>query len=251
MKMTLLNEDLRIHQKLDDEPNDVGGLSAREMKEKFDQAGLTIQKYLNETHLPEEEQALAKTLAQAKRYTDEKVVDVGSGDMAVAVYDTQKRRRDIYEYADEKAREVKADTSNLGFVFGGTSTMVVRSDSKTETRVVQEVELENVVDPRGIREEETGVLVAPQGSKAMVLFAHVSWAKQSLSRCYVRIKVNGEERLVREGPDLNTGAYVLETVLMPVALEGGDRVTVEVEARKGSNSIAEIKLKEIFVEFFL
>lgn len=251
MKLTTLDEDLRIHQKLDDEPNDVGGLSARELKEKFDQAGLAIQDYLNKIHLPEEERAAAETLEQAKKYTDEKVVEMGAGDMAVAVYDTKKRRRDIYEYTDERVREVKADTSNLGFVFGGFSTMVVRSDNKTETSVVREAELEGVVDPRGVRDEETGELVAPRGAKAMMLFVHVSWARQSFSKCYVRVKVNGEERLVREGPDVNTGAYVLETLLMPVTLEGGDRVTVEVEAQKGTNSIAEIKLKELYAEFIL
>lgn len=43
-----MNEDLAIHQKMDDEPNDVGGLSAEELKERFDRAPLALQKYINE-----------------------------------------------------------------------------------------------------------------------------------------------------------------------------------------------------------
>ena len=53
MALDKLTTDLDIIQKLDDEPNDVGGLTAQELKEKFDEAGNTIQKYLNETLIPQ------------------------------------------------------------------------------------------------------------------------------------------------------------------------------------------------------
>ena len=43
---------MNIISKLDNEPNDVGGLTAGELKEKFDEAGLVIQKYINEVLLP-------------------------------------------------------------------------------------------------------------------------------------------------------------------------------------------------------
>lgn len=52
MSLKKLNEDLNIVQKLDDEPNDVGGLSAAELKKKFDEGPLTIQEYINVTLLP-------------------------------------------------------------------------------------------------------------------------------------------------------------------------------------------------------
>lgn len=52
MAIEKLTADLNIIQKLDDEPNDVGGLTAQELKTTFDQAGNTIQKYLNETLIP-------------------------------------------------------------------------------------------------------------------------------------------------------------------------------------------------------
>lgn len=52
MALTKFEDDLSIIQKLDDEPNDVGGLTAAELKAKFDEAGLTIQNWLNTVLLP-------------------------------------------------------------------------------------------------------------------------------------------------------------------------------------------------------
>lgn len=52
MALTEFQDDLNIIQKLDDEPNDVGGLTAAELKAKFDEAGLIIQNWLNTVLLP-------------------------------------------------------------------------------------------------------------------------------------------------------------------------------------------------------
>lgn len=52
MALTKFEQDLNIIAKLDDEPNDVGGLSAAELKAKFDEGGLTLQKYINEVLIP-------------------------------------------------------------------------------------------------------------------------------------------------------------------------------------------------------
>lgn len=53
MAIRTLDEDLSIIQKLDDEPNDVGGLTAAELKARFDAAGLAIQSYINGTLIPD------------------------------------------------------------------------------------------------------------------------------------------------------------------------------------------------------
>lgn len=45
-------DDLDIIQKLDDEPNDVGGLTAAQLKETFDQAGNQIKQYINNELIP-------------------------------------------------------------------------------------------------------------------------------------------------------------------------------------------------------
>lgn len=51
--LTKLTDDLHIIALLDNEPNDVGGLSAEELKAKFDEGSLIIQAYINEVLIPE------------------------------------------------------------------------------------------------------------------------------------------------------------------------------------------------------
>lgn len=48
MALPMCNEDMNIISKLDDEPNDVGGLSAASLKAKFDLAGNLLKKALND-----------------------------------------------------------------------------------------------------------------------------------------------------------------------------------------------------------
>lgn len=52
LEIQLLDGDLNIIQKLDDEPNDVGGLTSAELKAKFDESGNIVKKYINETLIP-------------------------------------------------------------------------------------------------------------------------------------------------------------------------------------------------------
>lgn len=52
LEIQLLDGDLNIIAKLDDEPNDVGGLTADELKATFDRAGNIIKSYINETLIP-------------------------------------------------------------------------------------------------------------------------------------------------------------------------------------------------------
>lgn len=250
MRLTTLDEDLRVHQKLDDEPNDVGGLSAQALKEKFDQAGLAIQKYLNETHLPEDEAAVEEALETAKAYTDQKVVEVGGGDMAMAVYDTKKRRTDVYEFAEAKAREAKADTSKLGYICGGSST------TEAYNKVAALARPEDLVDPRGVWPEDAEALTAPAGAKAVLVTLRVTWARQTYGTCYVRLKVNGEERTVRMGPAYNNGNYYCENLLMMAEVEEGDVVTLEVEGKKGEGTSSSyvnstVRVRDVVVEFIL
>lgn len=53
LEIQLIGDDMNIISKLDDEPNDVGGLTAAELKAEFDKAGNIIKKYLNEKLVPE------------------------------------------------------------------------------------------------------------------------------------------------------------------------------------------------------
>lgn len=64
IELELLDGDLNIIQKLDDEPNDVGGLTSAELKAKFDESGNIIKKYINEKLIPA---VLASDATEAER----------------------------------------------------------------------------------------------------------------------------------------------------------------------------------------
>lgn len=53
MAIDFFNEDMDIIQKLDDQPNDVGGLSADELKQKFDEGGNKLKAFLNNSLIPQ------------------------------------------------------------------------------------------------------------------------------------------------------------------------------------------------------
>ena len=59
MALTTFDKDMNIIAALDDEPNDVGGLSAAELKAKFDEGGVSLKNYINNTLLTEIESTLA------------------------------------------------------------------------------------------------------------------------------------------------------------------------------------------------
>ena len=63
-----LTKDLNIIQKLDDEPNDVGGMSAQELKETFDRAGNIIKSYINDSLVP---QCLSEGVTEQTRVANE------------------------------------------------------------------------------------------------------------------------------------------------------------------------------------
>lgn len=81
MALPAFGTNLNIIQQLDDEPNDVGGLTAAELKAKFDEAGLTIQTWINETLLPA---MIAANLAFAK------TTDIPAETVQAAIENVQK-----------------------------------------------------------------------------------------------------------------------------------------------------------------
>ena len=52
MAITPFEKDIEIIQKLDDEPNDVQGLTPEELKKRFDQAAIWLKEYINGTLIP-------------------------------------------------------------------------------------------------------------------------------------------------------------------------------------------------------
>jgi hypothetical protein len=137
MNLTPLNDDLDIIAKLDDEPNDVGGMTPSELKAQFDLAGNLIKAYLNGTLLPAL-QIVADTAANidgidgvlhtlvnddTKLVTGKAVAEAmqssGYGDMMKATYDTDNDGKvDTAAVADEA---VKLQTPRTISLSGGAS----------------------------------------------------------------------------------------------------------------------------------
>lgn len=59
MALSKFTKDMAIISALDDEPNDVGGLSAAELKAKFDEGGQALKDYINNTLTAQADQTFA------------------------------------------------------------------------------------------------------------------------------------------------------------------------------------------------
>lgn len=82
MALDRFKKEMGIIAALDDEPNDVGGLSAAELKGKFDEGGIALQKFINETLIPALEELGIETIvknggkADTIRVNDEMMLEV-------------------------------------------------------------------------------------------------------------------------------------------------------------------------------
>lgn len=246
MKLTTLDEDLKIHQKLEDEPNDVGGLSAQALKEKFDQAGVTIQKYLNETHLPEEEKAVEDALSEAKAYTDAKTITMDRGNMKTAVYDAKKRHRDIFDYTDEKIEELKGTKTSGAWICSGRCKIYA---SMGETVTVGQ--LTELADPDGLWSETAKAFTVPEGGRVALLFLHASSSKGQNSESYVRVFVDGVEQTSRTLGYYNNYTWDFETLVIPLIVEAGNRISIKAEAYNESSAyFSQVKVRSVSVIIF-
>ena len=64
MSIQKFDKNMNIVAALDDEPNDVGGLTSAELKAKFDEGGNSIQTYINNVLLPALESLGVETTVQ-------------------------------------------------------------------------------------------------------------------------------------------------------------------------------------------
>lgn len=94
MAIRRFDDDMSIVVALDDEPNDVGGMTSTELKMKFDEAGKRIQTYLNETLIPEMDGSLA---------TKEEVHGIVLGQIPDGTITDEKLSPDVMEKIDGKA----------------------------------------------------------------------------------------------------------------------------------------------------
>lgn len=124
LEITPLNGSFNIIQQLDDEPNDVGGLSAAELKAKFDQAGLTIQSYINETLIPE---VLGAESTEAERQANEAERQAG---------ETVRQSSESARQAKEAGR-VSAESGRVSAEKARAAAETARASSETARRTAE------------------------------------------------------------------------------------------------------------------
>ena len=135
IELELLDGDLNIIQKLDDEPNDVGGLTSAELKAKFDESGNIIKKYINETLIPavlaEDATEESRKQAEAARVAAEQTRQ--SNEETRKSNETARQNAESQRVSAENARNVwenydvtKVYTVGNKVVYGGSSYLCIK-----------------------------------------------------------------------------------------------------------------------------
>lgn len=206
LEIELLNGDLNIIQKLDDEPNDVGGLTSAQLKAKFDESGNIIKEYINETLIPA---VLADDATEAARQEAEQ------GRV------TAEQRRVSAEEARETAEEarVSAETARNG----AEGTRILREQG----RITAEAARESAEEAREAAEqaradENTGIVVR---ATALALAADSSASAAAASATSANVASKTAESWAvggtgtRTGEDTNNAKYWAEHA---AEIAGGD-----------------------------
>lgn len=116
-----VTKDMNIIQKLDDEPNDVGGLTAAQLKAKFDEGGNALKDYINNSLIP---QILSDGATEAQREANEAQREsnefIRQQDEHVRNQnELERRREELKREAAEQARNVWEDyDSTKSYVSG-------------------------------------------------------------------------------------------------------------------------------------
>lgn len=99
-------KDMDIIAALDDQPNDIGGLTAAELKAKFDEGGKAIQEYLNGTLIPE---VLGLDATEASRQAAEQQRQANEAARQLAEQQREDRTSGIVAQATEQANRAQAE----------------------------------------------------------------------------------------------------------------------------------------------
>jgi len=200
----LFEDDLNIIQKLDDEPNDVGGLTAAELKAEFDAAGNRTKEYINNELIPtilaadltEETRALAEaervanemervSNEEARQAAEELRVSETEGVVAQAAEQVELARL----YAEQAAGAVAGVAS-----FNGRSGAVMPQSG--DYSVGDVAGLTEVLDGKASLDESGKVLseqlpeISSTKAYSTTLFA-ADWAGGSDGRYYQTVSVPG------------------------------------------------------------
>lgn len=116
MALTKFEKDMSIIQKLDDEPNDVGGLTAAELKAKFDEGGEAVKDFLNETLIPELNEGFTGSVPTSTTINGHPLTDnvtITKEDVGLGNVDNTADAQKPVSQPQQTALDAKADKTNV------------------------------------------------------------------------------------------------------------------------------------------
>lgn len=216
LEIEYLNGDLNIIQKLDDEPNDVGGLTSAQLKAKFDEAGNTIKTYINDTLIPailaDDATEAARKAAEQERVTAEQ--GRVSAEEARVAAETARDSAETVRQSAETARS-GAESTRQSKEAARQAAETARANAETERQAAEnsrvEAESQRAAAEQARADENTGIVAqatAQAAAAAGSAQTAESWA------------VGGTG--TRPGEDTNNAKYWAEQAQATV---GGDFAT--------------------------
>lgn len=196
LDIQLLDGDLNIIQKLDDEPNDVGGMTSAELKATFDKAGNIIKDYLNNQLVPAILAADATEAARAEAEAARQSAETGREQAENERVSAEEARASGEEtrQSNETARK-NAETSREDAETGRSSAEGQRASAEAyrvtaeKGRVTAEQEREDKESSRQTAElwrlEAEAERVAAEEDRASAEAARSVWEDYNADKAYV------------------------------------------------------------------
>lgn len=193
LEIQLLDGDLNIIQKLDDEPNDVGGLTSAELKAKFDESGNIIKKYINETLIPavltDDATEESRKQAEAARVAAEQgrvTAEEGrvSAEAARAVAEQARSKAEASRVSAENAREAAETTradETAGIVARATEQANAAADSASQAAGSEQIAKDAADTATGAASSASQSAAAASGSASQAQASAAAAAQSAAS----------------------------------------------------------------------
>lgn len=164
------DDDVSNIQKLDDEPNDVGGMTSAQLKAEFDKAGETIADYINDTLIPavlaQDSTEEARQLAEGERVANE--IERVSNENARTVAETSRSAAETTRADNESTRVSNEQTraSNEQTRVSNESARISAEQTRqTNEAVRQAAETGYIAQARGAAEDSEAWAVGQRGGQ--------------------------------------------------------------------------------------
>lgn len=205
-----ITADLDIIQKLDDEPNDVGGLSAAELKAKFDEAGNTIKDFINESLIP---QVVGADATEAVRKANEAQREANEAAREAA--ETERTAAEVQRQAGEAAREAAETARETAF----TAAQAERAEAFKQAQVRRAEVFEEGEEARNFWEDYDPARSYVPGNK--VYYLGSSYVNRAACvNVLPTVKANWQ-MIAKKGADSDEGLSQEEADLRYLQLAGG------------------------------